>query len=55
MEHTKLLIVGAGVSGIAAAARLLECGFNNFKIIEAESRVGGRIHTTLLGIFVHYS
>lgn len=34
-------IVGAGISGIAAAIRLQKVGYNNFKIIEKASRVGG--------------
>lgn len=34
-------IVGAGISGIAAAIRLNKEGYTNFKIIEKASRVGG--------------
>ena len=33
-------IVGAGISGIAAAIRLNKVGYTNFKIIEKASRVG---------------
>ncbi|CAG9761870.1 unnamed protein product [Ceutorhynchus assimilis] len=39
----KILIVGAGVSGIAAATKLLENGFSDIIILEAENRVGGRV------------
>ena len=49
MENFKLLIVGAGASGIAAAVRLLENGFSNFRILEAGCRIGGRVHTSFLG------
>lgn len=35
------LIVGAGISGIAAAIKLNKAGYHNFKIIEKASRVGG--------------
>ncbi|XP_017136317.1 spermine oxidase [Drosophila miranda] len=44
-ETVRILVVGAGASGIASATRLLEKGFNNVQILEAESRIGGRIHT----------
>lgn len=35
------LIVGAGISGIAAAIKLSEAGLDNFKIIEKAAQVGG--------------
>ncbi len=34
-------IVGAGISGIAAAIRLDQVGYTNYKIIEKAGRVGG--------------
>lgn len=43
-QHTHIydtFIVGAGISGIGAAIRLQKVGYNNFKIIEKASRVGG--------------
>lgn len=44
-QNTKIIIVGAGVSGIAAARKLHENGFTNFTILEAENRIGGRINS----------
>uniref|UniRef100_A0A6P7G591 Peroxisomal N(1)-acetyl-spermine/spermidine oxidase-like n=1 Tax=Diabrotica virgifera virgifera TaxID=50390 RepID=A0A6P7G591_DIAVI len=44
-EQFKVIIVGAGPSGIATASKLLENGINNILILEAENRVGGRINT----------
>lgn len=41
----QILIIGAGASGIAAATKLLENGFGNVTILEAEPRIGGRIKT----------
>lgn len=41
--NPRILIIGAGASGIAAAAKLFENGFRDFTILEAENRVGGRI------------
>lgn len=34
-------IVGAGISGLAAAKRLDDVGYENYKIIEKATRVGG--------------
>lgn len=41
----KIVIVGAGLSGFTAAAKLIENGFDDIVIIEAENRIGGRIHS----------
>lgn len=38
-------MIGAGAAGIAAATRLIEKGYKNLTILEAEDRIGGRIHT----------
>nr|CAH7723595.1 unnamed protein product [Callosobruchus chinensis] len=45
----RVVIIGAGPAGIAAAAKLLENGFNNITILEAENRIGGRIHSVEFG------
>ncbi|XP_021378631.1 spermine oxidase-like [Mizuhopecten yessoensis] len=44
-RNYKLLIIGAGISGIAAGNHLSQSGFKDFKIIEASDRTGGRIWT----------
>ncbi|KAK0159142.1 hypothetical protein PV328_010064 [Microctonus aethiopoides] len=44
----RIIIVGAGSSGIAAASKLFENGFTNVKVLEAENRIGGRIHSDYL-------
>ncbi|XP_050500614.1 spermine oxidase-like [Diabrotica virgifera virgifera] len=44
-EQTKVIIVGSGPAGIAAASKLLENGIEDILILEAENRVGGRIDT----------
>lgn len=45
----KVIIVGAGAAGIAAAARLLEQGLEDVTILEGKDRIGGRIHTVEFG------
>ncbi|KAL1460639.1 hypothetical protein WDU94_012602 [Cyamophila willieti] len=45
MKKSKLVIIGAGAAGIAAATKLVTNGFDNFVLLEAENRIGGRVHT----------
>ncbi|CAH1109020.1 unnamed protein product [Psylliodes chrysocephalus] len=44
-----VLIIGAGIAGLSAAQRLMQCGITNFTILEASDRPGGRIHSCWLG------
>lgn len=55
--HHKVIIIGAGVSGVSAACELLKSGFTDFIILEASDRIGGRIHTVKFGnfTFIHHS
>jgi spermine oxidase len=39
------VIIGAGAAGITAGTKLLESGHDNLIILEAENRIGGRIHS----------
>src|SRR4051812_46114868 len=41
---TDVLVLGAGVSGLAAAARLTRAGYT-VRVLEARDRIGGRILT----------
>lgn len=45
----RIVIIGAGPSGVAAASRLIDNGFNNLTILEAEGRIGGRVLTVQFG------
>ncbi|KAM3606035.1 uncharacterized protein V6R79_009707 [Siganus canaliculatus] len=47
--NAKVVIVGCGVSGVAAAQRLVKAGFQHVRILEATGRSGGRIKTGTLG------
>ncbi|CAH1784526.1 unnamed protein product [Owenia fusiformis] len=42
-DEPEIIIIGAGISGLAAADYLSRNGFYNFKILESSSRTGGRI------------
>ena len=42
-KHAQVLILGAGISGIAAAKTLHEIGVHDFIILEGTDRIGGRI------------
>ena len=41
VSRHEVIIVGAGLSGIAAAVKLLDAGITDFLIIEKAERVGG--------------
>uniref|UniRef100_A0A673MGL3 Amine oxidase domain-containing protein n=1 Tax=Sinocyclocheilus rhinocerous TaxID=307959 RepID=A0A673MGL3_9TELE len=45
-EDAKVVIVGSGFAGLAAAATLVKAGFENVLVLEAMERIGGRVHTT---------
>ncbi|KAL6643034.1 hypothetical protein ACP70R_021215 [Stipagrostis hirtigluma subsp. patula] len=42
----KVIIIGAGMSGISAGKRLSDAGITDFVILEATDRIGGRIRKT---------
>lgn len=45
----RIVIIGCGISGIAAAHRLIKAGFNHVRVLEATGRSGGRIKTGKFG------
>ena len=50
LSSTSVFVIGAGLSGLAAARELKKAGIN-VTILEATSRVGSRCHTTSSPIF----
>ena len=48
-NKSKVLILGAGLSGITAAKTLLENNITDFLIIEGKNYTGGRIHAVPFG------
>lgn len=47
-ELYDVIVIGAGISGLAAANYLKEQGLNKIKIVEARDRVGGRVYSANL-------
>ena len=45
----RVVVVGAGIAGLAAAAELRSKGFEDIVVLEARDRVGGRIWTGRIG------
>ncbi|KAK3094799.1 hypothetical protein FSP39_006369 [Pinctada imbricata] len=41
----RVVIIGAGVAGLSAARTLMDNGIDDFLIVEAQDRIGGRVHT----------
>ena len=49
MEIYQVIVIGGGMSGLAACAKLHEMGVNKIIILEGNHRLGGRIHTIDFG------
>ncbi|XP_059887165.1 spermine oxidase isoform X3 [Delphinus delphis] len=45
----RVVVIGAGLAGLAAAKALLEQGFTDVTVLEASSRIGGRVQSVKLG------
>nr|KAF6472551.1 spermine oxidase [Molossus molossus] len=45
----RVVVIGAGLAGLAAAKALLEQGFTDVTVLEASSRIGGRVESVKLG------
>jgi protoporphyrinogen oxidase len=44
-ERVSVVVVGAGVAGLACASALASAGVNDVLILEAGDRVGGRVRS----------
>ncbi len=47
--NKRIVIIGAGLSGLVTAHLLKKQGFSSVKILEANARIGGRIYTKKIG------
>lgn len=45
----RVVVIGAGLAGLAAAKALLEQGFTDVTVLEASSCIGGRVQSVKLG------
>ena len=45
MAKNQVIIIGGGISGLAAANELIKAGITKIIILEAQNRLGGRILT----------
>ncbi|CAL8109981.1 unnamed protein product [Orchesella dallaii] len=45
----KVIVIGGGVAGLTAGKHLVDSGKFEVKLLEGNSRVGGRVHTQALG------
>lgn len=45
----KIVIIGAGMAGLSAANHLIQNGMDDFIVLEARKRVGGRIVSINIG------
>ncbi|XP_060523579.1 peroxisomal N(1)-acetyl-spermine/spermidine oxidase-like isoform X2 [Cylas formicarius] len=48
-RQPEIIVIGGGAAGFAAATRLAQNGFDGVKILEAEGRIGGRLHSVQFG------
>lgn len=44
-----MVVIGAGLAGLAAAKALLEQGFTDVTVLEASTCIGGRVQSVKLG------
>ncbi|XP_021544824.1 spermine oxidase isoform X3 [Mirounga angustirostris] len=48
----RVVVIGAGLAGLAAAKALLEQGFTDVTVLEASSCIGGRVQSVKLGLLL---
>lgn len=50
IKKCKIIIIGAGMAGLSAANHLIQNGMNDFVVLEARKRIGGRIVSIKVGM-----
>jgi NADPH-dependent 2,4-dienoyl-CoA reductase/sulfur reductase-like enzyme len=48
-EPKSVLIIGAGIAGLTAAAKLAKCPEFSVTVLEGADRIGGRVHSKEFG------
>lgn len=51
----KVIIIGAGIAGLAAATHLSQHDMNDYIVLEAQDRIGGRICSTEISMKTYHS
>ncbi|MGH0119688.1 UNVERIFIED_CONTAM: hypothetical protein FKN15_069873 [Acipenser sinensis] len=54
-RQPRIVVIGAGLAGLAATKTLLENGFTDVTVLEASDRIGGRVQSVQLGKQEQYS
>lgn len=44
-QKKTIFVIGAGMSGMTCAQKLLECNLGDIKVLEASDRIGGRLYS----------
>ena len=50
LQKIKVCVIGAGAAGLSATNKLLNEGIKDVLLVEAQDRIGGRIHSKDHGI-----
>lgn len=48
-RQPRIVVIGAGLAGLAATKILLENGFTDVTVLEASDHIGGRVHSVQHG------
>lgn len=51
----KVIIIGAGIAGLAAATHLSQHDMNDYIVLEAQDHIGGRICSTEISMKTNHS
>lgn len=53
-HQPRIVVIGAGLAGLAATQTLLENGFTNVTVLEASDCIGGRVQSVQFGEVINY-
>lgn len=54
-HRPRIVVIGAGLAGLAATQTLLENGFTNVTVLEASDCIGGRVQSVQFGKGVKFT
>lgn len=53
LSKHKVIIVGAGIAGLAAATHLSQHDMNDYIVLEAQNRIGGRMCSAKISMQIY--